>query len=173
VSGLLSTEDRLPLVHGLQHVSIADLGRDDLDPRVAMDRMKPRFAITVVTTSPFFSFPRLLPVPGQDGHDAVAVDDATLLVGGDEPVGVTVEREADAPDAALATVSGCVAPKPSLMLSPVGSAPMTDTSAFSISNSAGAAWNAAPWAQSRVTSMPVNEYEASRARHPTYWSRAS
>ena len=51
--------------------------------------------MTVATTAPPLSLPRLLQAERDQRHQLVAVDQPALLVDHDQPVGIAVEREAD------------------------------------------------------------------------------
>ena len=85
-----------PLVaHLLEHVAVADLGAEQLEPCVAKlpleaevghHRRHDRVALELAAR---------LQAERDQRHQLVAVDQLALLVDDDQPVGVAVERQAD------------------------------------------------------------------------------
>ena len=143
VAGLLAADVEAALAHRLEHVAVADLGADQLEPVASRGSARGRG-----WTSP--SRPRRRPRARRAGaqnerdqrHQLVAVDDLALLVDDDQPVGVAVERDADmraAPRPPCAcSAAGAVEPQPSLMLRPLGVTPIATTSAPSSHSAEGA-----------------------------------
>ena len=95
VAGLFATEVEAALAHPFHDIAVADLGalqrevvvvQQPLEPEVGHDRGDHTTALEQAT---------FCPVEGDEGHDLVAVDDLTLLVTDDDPVGVAVESNAD------------------------------------------------------------------------------
>ena len=86
--------------HLLQHIAVAHRGRPPRDPSRSW-RDGIRGSTSPVLTTVAGEFVATLEVPGEDGHDHVAVAHHPVFVDGDASVGVTVESEADTTGTAL------------------------------------------------------------------------
>ena len=95
MAGLLAAEGESTGVEGLEHVAIAHRRVDDVDAEVPHAEAESEVGHHRDHDGVVGQHAAGLQVGGGDGHQLVAVDQATRRVDGQHPVGVAVEREPD------------------------------------------------------------------------------
>ena len=136
VARLLAAEHGALAPQRLEHVAVADVGRDDADPVLPHERVE-------AEVRHLRDGDRVdAEVEGEDRDDLVAVDELSALVDREHPVAVAVEGDAEVAARSRVTSSWSaavsVAPHPTLMFVPSGSLPIVTTLAPSSSNACGA-----------------------------------
>ena len=95
VAGLLAAEGPAAGLERVEHVAVADGGVDDVDAALGHRLAEAEVRHHRDDDGGAGQRLALLPVDGEHGEDAVAVDDVAVGVDGDAAVGVAVEGEAD------------------------------------------------------------------------------
>ena len=85
------------LEHGLHHVSVTDLGLHQVDVHLGHRLAEPEVGHDGRHHQILLQRTLGLHVSGNDGENHVAVRYPAILIDGDEPVGVPVERQSDPP----------------------------------------------------------------------------
>ena len=132
---LLAAEHAALAPERLEHVAVADVGRDDADGALGHQ------LVEAVVRHLGDRDEVDAEVEREHGDDAVAVDDLAALVDGQHAVAVAVEGDPEVEAAAPTSVwrsAVSVAPQPTLMFEPSGAFPIASTEAPSRSNARGA-----------------------------------
>ena len=135
VARLLAAEQAVALTQRLEHVAVADVRDDDLDPVVAHQLVEAEVRHHRHRDEVDAQVER------EDGEDLVAVDRLPVSIDREHAVAVAVEGDSEV-EAAVShralEQARSVAPQPTLMFSPSGSAATIVTSAPSCSKAVGA-----------------------------------
>ena len=151
VARLLASQHAAVLAERLEHVPVADVGRDHADPALAHQPVEAE--IRHHGDGDQID----LQVEGEDRQDLVAVDRLAFGIDREHAIAVAVEGDAEVePPSPTTRVRSdrSVAPQPTLMFSPSGAAATGVTSAPSRSNACGAMPEYAPFAQSTAILSP-------------------
>ena len=93
--GLLATESRLDTAHALVDIAVAHRGLRHVDAEVLHRPTKPQIRHHRAHHDVVLQLSRVLEMLGEHRHQNVTVGDLAVLVHSDEPIGVSVESEAD------------------------------------------------------------------------------
>ena len=170
VTGLLATENPRTLLERQQDVAVTDVRLFDLDAGRSERAVETEVAHRGDGDAAA-EHVALVTVEGEEHHEIVAVAYRSLVVDGDQAVGVAVDRETQV-GVELAhgvhQAATCVEPASSLMLRPSGRSWMTVTSAPVEAKSSWTTCDAAPFAQSTTMRRLERSAGASSRRCLTY-----
>ncbi len=95
VSGLFPAERETAGAERFEHVPVSHCGLDHVDPSVAHRKTESEVGHHRDDDGVVTQFSTGAQIVGDDADDVVAVDDLAGVIDGDQPIGITVERDAD------------------------------------------------------------------------------
>ncbi len=95
VAGVFAAEGVVVFAQGLDDLSIADAGGDDVDVRLSHGGVEAEVAHHGDGDGVATEFTALLQGEGGEGDDAVAADNVAMSIGEDDAVGIAIEADAE------------------------------------------------------------------------------